>query len=448
MEDILILGVGVSPYKNDGVLRFEHFCTRFGLPYRILGDGKVWKGGDMFAGTGGGQKVNEILIALEEIENKLIIICDTFDLFPLASKSEIIEKFNNLCSNDQILFSSEVYCWPDTSLASSYPETTNKYRFLNSGSFIGYRDNIYNLIKHSIIKDNDDDQLYYTQKYLSGEKIILDHDCHLFQALNGCKKDIVVHRNRVYNKYTNSYPIFVHGNGPAKVFLNQIENHLITDLHLNYSFTSISKIINEPRIFFALYINSSVNSKIESFLKHVSAINYHNKYVKVYDSHNNQQIKNLIELIGFCYQPNTGHYVYNDFIQSNAEYYFLLEQSCIITKRDIFDELIPLCNMYQRIISPLLCHQKNPDITNSSAQESFCKQSEDYQDIIKYHKRGIWNVPYLSSALLIKGDIIRNWNLSKENKFSSINSLGLCYNLKKYTLFMYLVNYNVYGFLN
>lgn len=252
MSDILVLGIGVSIHKTDGVLRFEHFCNAFNLPYKILGEGKVWRGGNMFVGSGGGQKINEIMEVIKPMDNKLIIMCDTFDLFPIAGKEEIIAKFKQLAKPGQILFTSEVFCWPDESLAERHPislilnssdKAINKYKFLNSGGIMGYRDDIYNLITDTdagtnnsstdsfIIRDNDDDQLFFTRKYLKmiGEpsnKIVLDTKCEVFQAVNGCSDDLVIHRNRIYNKYTDSYPIFIHGNGPAKCHVNSYENYI------------------------------------------------------------------------------------------------------------------------------------------------------------------------------------------------------------------------------
>ena len=95
-NDILILGIGVSVHKTDGVIRFERFCKAYNLPYKIIGEGKVWRGGDMFVGTGGGQKINELLEAIKPMENKLIIMCDTYDQIPIAGKEEIISKFHKL----------------------------------------------------------------------------------------------------------------------------------------------------------------------------------------------------------------------------------------------------------------------------------------------------------------------------------------------------------------
>ena len=49
-----------------------------------------------------------------------------------------------------------------------YPEVgKNEKRFLNSGGIIGYATDIYEIIAESNLKDEDDDQLFYTQIYLN-----------------------------------------------------------------------------------------------------------------------------------------------------------------------------------------------------------------------------------------------------------------------------------------
>lgn len=495
MEDLLVLGIGVSENKTDGVLRFEHFCKIFDLPYRILGDGKMWRGGEMAAGMGGGQKINEVIEALESLDNRLVIICDTFDLFPIAGKIEIMDKYNKLCQSknthkfnrqnelslekkhaenlekhdgksqanvtlpikNQIIFSSEVFCWPDKRLADSYPAILSKYKYLNSGCIMGYRDEIYNLIKNGNIKDNDDDQLFFTVKYLSGgEDIVLDHKCELFQAINGAYDDVILHKNRVYNKYTHSYPIFLHGNGPAKIFLNKLENY-IDDTGLNastnYSYTlEKHKLLDTlPKVFFALYIDSSKTIEYMMFFRSVCGIDYQNKIIYVYDVSNNEETKQIMETLNFHYFANINNYVYDDFFkESDCQYYFLLEQRCIITEKNILHELIPLCNGYHRIISPLLIHKENKLFTNywgDIDNKGYYRRSDDYLSLINYDLRGLWNAPYVSGAILFHGSIIKNWNLSKTSQFTD-NDMNLCCNLRKDTLFMYMCNLSTYGYLD
>lgn len=452
-EKLLILGIAISLHKTDGVLRFENYCQKYGLEYRIVGEGKKWYGGDMSAGTGGGQKIKELSLALESIDNQLVVICDTFDLLPIAGPDEILKKFHALCKPKHILFSSEIFCWPDKYLSKSYPLVNTKYKYLNSGSFIGYSDDIYGLIKNDNIKNNDDDQLYFTNKYLAGQNIILDHKCELFQAINGSKDDLVLHKNRVYNRYTNSYPIFIHGNGPSKLFLNHLENYLEPDYAKNYFYTITPNylLVDQPKVFFALYVDSSLMDHFLHFIDNILGIDYQNRQINIYDKSDNSEIKELMEKKGFIYHPNIVLYQFDDFKSSDCQYYFLVEQGYMITKKDILHELLPHCQGYHRIIAPLLAHKERKSFSNfwgALDNNGYYKRSDDYFDLIEYKKRGLWNVPYVAHVLLIDRNIIVNFNLLSIKKYGDDNDMNLCHNCRKETIFMYMANFNHYGYFD
>lgn len=88
------------------------------------------------------------------------------------------------------MFGAEAYCWPDKTLAEKYPLTTIGKRFLNSGLYIGYLNEILQLLNYEDIKDSDDDQLFFSKAYLDEEfrnklNFKLDHNSELFQNLNG-----------------------------------------------------------------------------------------------------------------------------------------------------------------------------------------------------------------------------------------------------------------------
>ncbi len=89
-----------------------------------------------------------------------------------------------------MLFGSESACWPDVELARQYPEVTEGNRFLNSGLYVGYAPDLWEVLSYDVIQDEDDDQLFFTKAYLDealrkkvGFK--LDHKSALFQNLNG-----------------------------------------------------------------------------------------------------------------------------------------------------------------------------------------------------------------------------------------------------------------------
>lgn len=106
----------------------------------------------------------------------------------LSGLSAIVERFLN--TGARVLFSAEAFCWPDRSLAVHYPSVSRGKRFLNSGGFIGYASELYEILNTADIKDEDDDQLFFTTVYLRSELrlrhvIKLDHKSEIFQNLNG-----------------------------------------------------------------------------------------------------------------------------------------------------------------------------------------------------------------------------------------------------------------------
>jgi hypothetical protein len=101
----------------------------------------------------------------------------------------MVEKFKDTKAN--VIFAAENFCWPDDELRTKYPPVDGDVqRFLNSGMFMGYAKNIYDIVTRTEIKDQDDDQLFYTHAYLdekirNANKMKLDHKSSLFQNLNG-----------------------------------------------------------------------------------------------------------------------------------------------------------------------------------------------------------------------------------------------------------------------
>lgn len=54
----------------------------------------------------------------------------------LASIDDILKKFQSF-PDTRVLFAAEQFCWPDTKLASQYPNIEVANPYLNSGGFIG-----------------------------------------------------------------------------------------------------------------------------------------------------------------------------------------------------------------------------------------------------------------------------------------------------------------------
>lgn len=115
---------------------------------------------------------------------------------------------------------------------------SNEKRFLNSGGFIGYASDIYQMItSQGDVRDDDDDQLFYTKMFLDriqNENVVLDKRAQIFFNLNGAEDEIELPLtdDEVYvrNSWTDSIPTVIHGNGPSKVESIRKKNVFFTNL--------------------------------------------------------------------------------------------------------------------------------------------------------------------------------------------------------------------------
>ena len=153
--------------------------------------GDEWKGGDMNH-PGGAFKINLLKKEMEnykEKEDLIIMFTDSYDVLLLGNQENILSTFHKFDAN--VVFGAENFCWPDKSLKDKYPEVLEEEkRYLNSGGFIGYAKDIYQILNYAEVEDGDDDQLYYTNVFLNIEyrnkyKMKLDKKSEIFHNLNG-----------------------------------------------------------------------------------------------------------------------------------------------------------------------------------------------------------------------------------------------------------------------
>ncbi|GFQ84648.1 multifunctional procollagen lysine hydroxylase and glycosyltransferase LH3, partial [Trichonephila clavata] len=155
--------LAVATEETDGFKRFMRSARVYGLNVEVLGMDEEWKGEDL-----------------------IIMFVDSYDVIFMAGPEEILKRFHK--TKSKVLFSAEGYCWPDGSLADKYPKVEKGKRFLNSGGFMGYAPYIYEIVTSSPLKDEEDDQLFYTKIYLDEDlrkkwSIKLDHKAEIFQNL-------------------------------------------------------------------------------------------------------------------------------------------------------------------------------------------------------------------------------------------------------------------------
>ena len=178
-----------------------------------------WEGGSM-AGPGGGQKLNELrswILESDLPDNDVVLFVDAFDVFFQRDLRTIVGRY--LGFRHDVVFGAEAWLWPDKSLR--FPPSHTKYRYLNSGTFIGRVGTLKQMLAEPL-ENSADDQLYLQKAFLSGcFSACLDYEGYLFQTN---EPECVIKKGAVMNPVTKCYGCIYHGNGggEAKATLERL----------------------------------------------------------------------------------------------------------------------------------------------------------------------------------------------------------------------------------
>ena len=480
-NEIKVVTVGTDPV--DGYTRFCESAHVNNFPFICLGFGEKWGGNDMIKGPGGGHKVvllKEYLNQFDDDDERLIVFSDCYDAVISASPEEVREKYREIKNRTDcdILFSSESLIWPDSSLDSRFPALDSPYRYLNSGGFLGSIKSL-KILTEKPINSSDDDQLYYQLEYLDSVEnnhklsIKLDYNAEIFQTLSSHFHYINIDfkESRVINDLTHSRPLIIHGNGGvnSKMFLNSLCNYIngkytVKNGYMDYH-TDRRKLENkndEPKIYVMLTIDS---------IKNISNLNnlLEQKYPCTKVSFNvlnltDENIDNHIESLKTKYNLDisvrkckTDAYSIKDYyielidtVLPDYDYWFIGDISHKITDLDMFQTLV---SSNFQIVSPMLVGTNNNFYSNfwgDVESDGFYKRSFDYFKIQQREYKGYWNVPFISSSIMVSSskyeEIKKSMNKEsiKNNEVSNFDmyfsrSIRTRYN------FMYIVNYQDYG---
>lgn len=480
-DDVIVFTVATD--DNHGLERFLRSAQVYGVNVEVLGKGEKWSGGDMNH-PGGGQKVNLLKNQLNELvkngdKNKIILFTDSYDVMYLGTIKEILEKFKSF-PDTRVLFSAEQFCWPDSKLASEYPNIEVANPYLNSGGFIGYLPEVVEILNNKPIKDKEDDQLYYTKIYLDKNlretlKISLDHNSAIFQNLNGALSDVQLRANTtedwpyLENVITKERPLIVHGNGPSKITLNNYGNYLAKSWSMKEGCALCKEKINElkddalPNVMIAVFIEQPTpfmeeflelildtdypKDKIHLFLR--NNVEYHEADVEKFSEANSKQFATFKRI-----KPN-------DFI-TEAEARNIAKERCINSVCDYLFSIDSLSRLESGtlryllssgydVIAPMLVRpgQAWSNFWGALNSGGFYARSADYMDIVYESIRGVWNVPFISNCYLMKMSLFRG-PLTKALTYMREGvdaDMAFCASLRENGVFMYVSNEHDFGHL-
>jgi len=176
-------------------------------PFINLGLGKQFK--DTFSKL-------EALRECKFADVELVCFVDGYDVMQFGDLPEIEEKFKSFGAD--LVVGSEIFCWPSPWMAHLFPEVGTKYRFPNSGMYMGKWLAIKKMLEWDQYRLTFDDQGYFHDFYLrqNSVKVVQDHDCILFQnCVFVPLTDFGYQESRIVNKRKNTTPCFLHFSGSS-----------------------------------------------------------------------------------------------------------------------------------------------------------------------------------------------------------------------------------------
>ncbi|KAL3318484.1 Procollagen-lysine,2-oxoglutarate 5-dioxygenase 2 [Cichlidogyrus casuarinus] len=484
-----LLVVTVATERNDPLDRFERSLRAFGLNYKIFGIGETWKGGDLENGTGGGQKIRILKNTLRPFaanDSLIVLYTDAYDVVFNDDEDNILKKYKAL--GFKVLFGAEDFCWPDKNKADLYPEvSSNEKRFLNSGGFMGPVNDIVRILDQKDLLDTDDDQRYYTDIYLDKDlrknlDIGLDNKAHIFMNLNGALDEISLYFEEDTGVYSNiqtkSTPSIYHANGPVKTIFNGMTNYLAKSwtpssgcLHCKENLINLEGLSPSeyPKLQLSIFV-SVPTPFLKRFFSRVLDLKYPRNRASIivyspFEIHideTNEFLKKAREQGFFSVELMDISDVKHDLrarveamelcAEDSCDYVFMLDGGAHLTDPDI---VLKLITSNRSIIGPKLSRRKKlwSNFWGALSKDGFYSRSDDYVEIVERVKKGIWNVPYLSDAYLVKGKFVKALSstyqdLYKSDKFLPENSdIYASEAARKNNIFMWVDNREDFGYL-
>ncbi|KER26570.1 hypothetical protein T265_06214 [Opisthorchis viverrini] len=402
-----------------------------------------------------------------------------YDVVFMDSKFRLLEEYEN--SNYTILFGAESFCWPDQSLEKMYPPVGPKEnRFLNSGGFVGPASSLYRMVTEMPIKEDDDDQLYYTKIYLNEAlrrelNIGLDTRSSIFQNLNGALQDVELHFTNdtgyLVNTKTGTRPIVAHGNGPIKPEFNSLTNYLDHSWtptrgcqHCSERNLDLDEQGEFPNIQLSIFIENPTPF-LDVFFDRIAALSYPKSHIHLTghvakkaekqralaDAFNKTYGHEYLSVSWFDAEEVTDEAIARDYAYAHClaldacMFLFSVDSTVQLTNPRTIEHLI---QMNRSMIAPMLSRRGKlwSNFWGALSRDGYYERSDDYIEIVERNRTGIWNVPFIRDAYLLSRRVVRKF---AEHKLAgSIDvEMRIPTIARQENVFMTVDNLEPYGYL-
>uniref|UniRef100_A0A8U8B1C4 PLOD1-3-like GT domain-containing protein n=1 Tax=Geospiza parvula TaxID=87175 RepID=A0A8U8B1C4_GEOPR len=408
-----LLVLTVATEVTDGYRRFLRSAHAFNYSVKTLGLGRRWRGGDIARSPGGGQKVRWLRAALEPLRGRgglVVLFVDSYDVVLAGPPRELLAKFR--AAAGAVVFAAERFCWPREELAPLYPpcpprETLPQPR--GNGGFVGYAPALWALVERWRFRDDDDDQLFYTQLYLNRElRLIFGVPELIFGVPSPDEVRIRFEPggNRVRNELSGSWPVVIHGNGPTKVALNSLGNYV----PLGWSPRGCGDCERDlrplggtpalPWVLIGVFV-AEPTPFLPQFLRRLRGLRYPRERMGLF-LHNAVSHAPLLDSLWPRLQRR--------FSSAHREGEGLGGGAA--RELGMYGGEGPkgvTLNNPRQVLAPLLARPGHlwSNFWGALSPEGFYARAPDYLEILHGNRRGVWNVPYVSRAYLVGGAALR-----------------------------------------
>jgi len=135
--------------------------------------------------------------------------------------------------------------------------------------------------------------------------------------------------------------------------------------------------------------------------------------------------------------------IYNYYM--NYDYIWIINSSTVLIEPSILKD----CLSTQKTFVSGLTIRTGTIYSNfwgEITKSGWYARSDNYLDIIERKKINTWNVPYITSNLLIHSKIFDKYNLIQDTTFFDLD-MKICHNLRINNKSMYLINKKLYGYI-
>ncbi|KAL4635866.1 procollagen-lysine,2-oxoglutarate 5-dioxygenase 2-like [Arapaima gigas] len=469
-----LLIVTAAAEETDGFLRFMQSAHYFSYTVKVLGTGGNVTGGHQRA-----RLLREVTGILSSEENLVVMVMNSVDVIFAGGPEELLKKFYQM--NHKVVLAAKQLVEPEERATRGSFTVFRGRTPLGSVGLIGYAPYVNKILEQQnpLEDEDEDDPLFATTLYTDPlererQNVTLDNKCEIFQSLNGALGEVRLKFGlktaRLRNTAHDTLPVVIHGDKKARVNLNSLGNYIPNTWNYeggcqtcDRDMVDLSQMKEYPRVTVGLFIERPTPF-LPEFLERLLVLDYPKDHLSVFihnrEVYHEKDVQRFRQENGAIFRSFTvvgpagglsqgeARNMGMDLCRRDAEcdFYFSVDSDVTLTNRAALRLLV---EQNRKIIAPVVTHRgkMSSNFWGALGPDGYFARSEDYVDIIRTRRVGVWNVPYVGHVYLMKGETLRQ-QLRQRGLFTLSRlepDVALCKNIRTLGIFMYVTNRHEFG---